>query len=121
MIGSMLDFMHEGGLLMWPLFIGGVVTIVAAAKRALGGGEGLFDPARMSRTLLLAALAWSAVGLRYACSARFTDEPPFTVYLAGMGEALAPAILGLAVAAAVGLLGAWSRGATGTVRGTGTA
>jgi hypothetical protein len=104
----MLDFMHAGGFMMWPLLGLGVVAVVAAARKTLHGGEGLVDPDRLARAVLAGAMAWCALGL-IMVSHGATDDPPWTIYLLGIGEALSPAVLGLSVYAVVGAIGALSR------------
>jgi hypothetical protein len=104
----MLDFMHEGGFMMWPLLGLGVVAIVAAARKALHGSEGLVDADRLARAVLAGGLAWCALGL-IAVSHGATDDPPWTLYLVGVGEALGPAVLGLGVYAIVGAIGSIAR------------
>jgi hypothetical protein len=109
----LLEFMHEGGVLMWPLLILGVLTIVAATRRALGH-EGVLNADKLARSVLAASLAWSAVGMRYAINAQYTDLQDYCgelrIRLLGLGEALAPAVLGLVVLAIVAAISSLPRG-----------
>jgi hypothetical protein len=115
MLATMLDFMHEGGLLMCPLFIAGVATLVMATRRALLGSESMFDVDRLARALLVASLAWSAYGMRLTCGASYADLQPdqlLPITLRGISEALAPAIMGMAFFAIASVISALPRART---------
>jgi hypothetical protein len=118
----MLQLMQEGGVLMWPILIAGVLTIVAAVRKATARAEGLVDPSRMAGAILAVSVAWSLLGLRMVCRAELADltnAPP--VYLLGVSEAVTPAILGLVIVAVVGAIGALSRSNAASLNAPGPA
>ncbi len=99
----MLDFMHAGGMLMWPLLGLGVVAVVAAVRRALHNAEGAIDPGKLARALLAGSLAWCGLGLAKVASCAFDPNVDPRLFVIGFGEALSPAILGLSIYALVAL------------------
>ena len=107
MLGYLHGFMADGGFLMWPLVIAGVITIAAAARRAITRGEGLFDPNRMARSLLALSLSYWGRSMAKVAHIPFEMDP--RVYMLGFGETLSPVVVGLAIYAFVGMIGSLSR------------
>jgi hypothetical protein len=98
----MLEFMHNGGFMMWPLLGLGVLAIVSAMRQRLVG-EGMIDATRLARAVLVGSLGWCGMGLILVSRAAL-DEAPWKLYIVGFGEALSPAVLGLCCFAIVGVI-----------------
>jgi hypothetical protein len=103
----MLEFIRDGGFLMWPLLIGGALTVAAAARRALTRGEGLIDPDRMAKSLFALSIAYWGICMAKVCHVPFENPPQ--IYMLGFGETLSPVVVGLATYAIVGIIGALGR------------
>jgi hypothetical protein len=110
MLSFLHGFMSDGGFLMWPLVIAGVVTIASAARRAITRSEGPFDENRMARSLLALSLAYWGLSMAKVAHSPFEMDP--RIYMFGFGETLSPVVVGLAIYAFVGMIGSLSRGAT---------
>jgi hypothetical protein len=104
----MIEFMRNGGFLMWPLLILGVVAIVQSTRAALGTGGDAKVARQLATSVLTASIGWSLMGW-VVVSRHATDAPP-EVLIIGLGEAACPAILGLMIYSLTGLVS--------TLRGT---
>lgn len=101
----MLGFMRDGGVLMWPLLVLGLVAIASATRRAIVGDADLL-PERLARVVVVAAIGWSLMGIIVVL--RAAKGAPTDLLLQGLSEALSPAVLGLMLYAATTLVGAVS-------------
>jgi hypothetical protein len=99
----MLEFMHDGGMLMWPLLTLALIAIGMAARQAISGGEGAIDPTRLARAVLAGGIGWCCMGIVVTLG-HARDSVPFEIYLKGISESLAPAVLGLLSYAVVGVI-----------------
>lgn len=103
----MLEFMNAGGFLMWPLLALGLTAVGLAVRGALVGGTDGEAPRRLSRACLTGSLAWSLLGLVMVTRAAAQPDSVFSmerILVVGLGEALCPAVLGLALFALVQLV-----------------
>lgn len=99
----MLEFMRDGGALMWPLLGVGMLAIASATRRAIVGDGGPL-PERLARVVVTAAIGWSLMGIIVVL--RAAKGASTDLLLQGLSEALTPAVLGLMVHAATTLVGA---------------
>ena len=100
----MLEFMRDGGFLMWPLLTLGLTALGLAVRGALVGGNERETPRRLARACLSGSLAWSLLGLVMVTRAAAQPDSAFSmerILVLGLGEALCPAVLGLALFALV--------------------
>ncbi len=103
----------DGGVVMFPvLALGGVATALAARHLVAPSGAAAAAAATARSALGLAALGGSALDLWAVAKAlgseAFAEADLLRVALVGGGEAMAPAVLGLglaALAAAIATLG----------------
>lgn len=109
----MLEFMRAGGFMMWPLLMLGVVAMVSSVRRLLHPGEGSLDPNKLASAVLSGSIAWCLLGLVTVTRAAGEIDSELLsrsmILVIGLGEALCPAVLGLAVFALVGGIASLSR------------
>jgi hypothetical protein len=104
-----MSFFAAGGFVMLPLTVLAGAALVLALRHLVAPSDRAAAAAATARhALALAALGGTALDLwavgQAVASGAFPDDQLLTVALVGGGEAMSPAALGLALAAAAALV-----------------
>lgn len=97
----MADFMRAGGVPMWVVLVYGVVALVAAALFAARPDESKIPYVRAMSAAMIFAIIGGVASCIAAVMSNIAADPemsrdPLIPIMIGIGESLAPAILGFA-------------------------